>query len=252
VGVQVVEHWILARLRNRTFYSLAEMNREIKVLLVEINEKKMVHLEKSRRELFEELDKPALRPLPDRPYEYAEWKNARVNIDYHVEYDKHFYSVKHTLIHEEVRIRATEHMITIYHKSQHDPVALHPRSHAAGRYTTLSEHMPTNHQKAGEWTPERIQRWAGEIGNQTALLVEAILASRQHPEQGFRACLGILRLSGKYDHVQMETACQMAREAQMLSYRNVKSILDTLPALPTPEPTPLPTHDNIRGNTYYK
>jgi transposase len=252
VGVQVVERWILAALRNRTFFSLAELNREMRILLAEINQKKMVHLEKSRRELFEELDQPALHSLPERPYEYTEWKNARVNIDYHVEYDKHYYSVPYILIHEEVRIRASEHMIAICHKSQSEPVALHPRSHAAGRYTTLTEHMPVNHQKAGEWTPERIRHWASEIGPQTVLLVEAILSSRQHPEQGFRACLGILRLSGKYDPAQMEAACQLAREAQLLSYRDLKLVLETMPALPTPVPPALPAHENIRGTTYYQ
>lgn len=252
VGVQVVERWILARLRHRTFFSLAELNRAIRKLLADLNHRKMEHLEKSRRELFEELDRPTLRPLPERPYEYATWKAARVNIDYHVEFEKHFYSVPFTLIHEQVRIRATEQLVEIFHKRSRDPVAIHPRNPTPGRYSTQTAHMPTTHQKAGEWNAERLVRWADEIGPQTALLVQAILSSRQHPEQAFRACLGILRLAGKYAHAQMETACQMASEAQTLNYRGVKALLATLPPLPAPEATPLPTHENIRGNTYYQ
>jgi len=252
VAVQVVERWILARLRKRTFFSLAELNRAIRKLLQELNHRKMQHLDKSRRELFEELDQPALRPLPERPYEYATWKAARVNIDYHVVFEKHFYSVPHTLIHEEVRIRATERLVEIFHKSQREPVAIHPRNPKAGRYSTQRAHMPSKHQKAGEWSAERLVRWAGEIGPHTAQLIQAILSSRQHPEQAFRSCLGIMRLSGQYAQAQMESACQMAHDAHILNYRGVKAVLDTLPALSDPETTPLPSHENIRGNSYYQ
>lgn len=252
VGVQVVERWILARLRKRTFFSLAELNRAIRKLLDDLNQRTMQHLEKSRYELFEELDRPALRPLPERPYEYATWKAARVNIDYHVEFEKHFYSVPYTLIHEEVRIRATERLLEIFHKSQREPVAIHPRNPTPGRYTTQTVHMPSKHQKAGEWNAERLIRWAGENGPHTAQLIQAILSSRQHPEQAFRSCLGILRLSGQYAQAQMESACQLAKEAKMLNYRAVKTLLETLPPLSDPEAVPLPSHENIRGNTYYQ
>lgn len=252
VAVQVVERWILARLRNRTFFSLPELNRVIRKLLDELNQRKMEHLEKSRRELFEELDQPALRPLPALPYEYATYKMARVNIDYHVDFEKHLYSVPHVLIHEEVRIRATERMVEIFHKSQREPVAIHPRSNVPGRYSTQTLHMPTKHQKAGEWSAERLVSWATEVGPQTAALVQAILSSRQHPEQAYRSCLGILRLAGKYAHSQMELACQIAQDAQTLNYRGVKAVLDTLPPLSTSETTPLPAHENIRGNAYYQ
>ena len=162
VGVQVVERWILARLRNRTFYSLAELNRAIAELLKELNDREMEHLQKSRRQLFEELDQPVLHPLPQEPYEYATWKNARVNIDYHVEFEKHFYSVPYELIHQEIRIRATEHMLEIFHQGK--VVAAHPRSQVAGRYSTQTAHMPEKHQKAGEWTPERLLHWAESYG----------------------------------------------------------------------------------------
>lgn len=252
VGVQVVERWILARLRNQTFFSLAALNSTIAQLLEELNNRPMKHLEKSRKQLFEELDRPALRPLPDRPYEYATWKMARVNIDYHVEFEKHFYSVPYELIHEEVRIRASERMIEIFHKSKPDRVAIHPRSHVPGRYSTQTAHMPLKHQKAGEWTPERLLRWAEDIGPHTRQMIQAILKSRRHPEQAFRSCLGILRLSNQYIRTQLETACQIAREAKTLNYQGVKAVLELLPPTTQSEKPTLPPHENIRGNSYYQ
>jgi transposase len=252
VAVQVVERWILARLRNRTFFSLAALNQVIRQLRDDLNQRKMEHLEKSRRQLFEELDRPALRSLPERPYELATWKVARVNIDYHVVFEKHFYSVPHTLIHEEVRIRATERMIEIFHKNQREPVAIHPRNSTPGRYSTQTDHMPTKHQKAGEWNAERLVRWAAEIGPHTAQLIQSILSSRQHPEQAFRSCLGILRLSGQYAQAYMESASQLAQEAKICNYREVKTLLETLPPLPNPEAAPMPSHENIRGDHYYQ
>ena len=253
VGVQVVERWILARLRNRTFFSLAELNRAIQKLLLELNDRRMEHLEKTRRELFEEVDRPALRPLPEKPYEYATFKNCRVNIDYHVEFEKHFYSVPYILIHEEVRLRATEHLVEIFHKSKPEPVALHPRSALPGRYSTQTAHMPPKHQKTTEWSGDRILSWAGKIGPQTVQLVQAILAARRHPEQAFRSCLGILRLSGQASPPQMETACQIALQAHLLNYSSFKDILEHLPASTKNDThSPLPAHENIRGETYYQ
>jgi len=252
VGVQVVERWILARLRNRSFFSLAELNRAIAKLLQELNERPMEHLEKTRHELFAEVDQPALRPLPERPYKYASFKTCRVNIDYHVEFEKHFYSVPYTLIHEEVRVRATEHMLEIFHKSRPEPVALHPRSSLPSRYSTQLAHMPPKHQKAAEWDGERLLRWAAEIGPQTAQLVQAIIANRRHPEQAFRSCLGILRLSSQASPAQMETASQIALQAHLLNYSAFKDILEHLPASKKDTPSPLPAHENIRGQSYYQ
>jgi len=252
VGVQVVERWIIARLRNETFFSLMGINRRIAELLTELNDRPMPHLEKSRRQLFEELDRPALQPLPSTPYEFAIWKIARVNIDYHVEFEKHFYSVPFELIHQEVRIRASEHTIQIFHASKPQAVALHPRSRVPGRYSTQIAHMPPNHQKAVEWTPERLRRWADEIGPQTGQLIGAILASRTHPQQAFRSCLGILRLSSEYPQRQMEIACQIACQSKTLNYQGVKGFLEHLPQAGRSENDPLPTHENIRGNSYYQ
>ena len=250
VGVQVVERWILARLRQRTFFSLAELNQAIRRLLAELNTRPMQHLEQSRRQLFETVDRPALRPLPERPYEFAEWKAARVNIDYHVEYDKHYYSVPHSLIHEEVQLRATEGLIEIFHKSQRQPVAVHPRSQAPGRFTTQTAHMPAKHQKHLEWTPERFLKWAKDIGPATVQCVQAVLASRQHPEQAYRACLGILNLANRHGRERLEAACLQAIPGQRFSYREVKDLLDHLPASPESGAIP-PDHDNLRGQTYY-
>lgn len=202
--------------------------------------------------MFEELDQPALHPLPQTRYEFATWKIARVNIDYHVEFEKHFYSVPYELIHQEVQIRASERTIEIFSKSKPQAVALHPRSPVPGRYSTQIAHMPPKHQKAAEWTPERLRRWADEIGPQTGQLIGSILASRVHPEQAFRSCLGILRLSSQQPRTQIERACQMAREAKTLSYQGVKGFLEHLPAAVPSEKQPLPTHENIRGNSYYQ
>jgi transposase len=251
VGVQVVERWILARLRNRTFFSLAELNQAIWALLDELNSRPMAHLEQSRRELFETVEKPALQPLPDKPYEFVQHKVVRVNIDYHVDFDKHYYSVPHELIHEEVRIRASERLVEIYHKSQVDPVAIHPRSHAPGRYSTRKEHMPPKHQKHLEWSPERFVHWANRIGPQTTAYVQAVLVSRRHPEQAYRTCLGLLNLAKSHPVEGFETACQQALEAKLFSYRELKDLLVHLPASAAPS-TPPPNHPNLRGNDYYQ
>jgi len=253
VGVQVVERWILARLRNRTFFSLADLNQAIRELLDELNTRLMKHLGRSRRELFEALDRPALKPLPEQPYEFAIWKKARVNIDYHVEFERHYYSVPHTLIHEEVYVRATEGTIEIFFKNQR--IASHRRSNALGRHTTLSEHMPPAHQKYQEWSPDRFTRWAQTIGPHTTQLVQALLTSRKHPQQAYRSCLGLLRLASRYGEERLEAACCRALPAGIHSYKGVKNILDAkLDQVEPEEPAPVvpPSHENIRGQTYYR
>ena len=252
VAVLVVERWILARLRKRKFFSLAELNQAIRQLLEELNNRPMRHLGQSRRELFQSLDQPALKPLPAIPYEFAVWKKARVHIDYHVEFDKHYYSVPYSLIRQQVYIRATEHTIQISFKNR--CVASHLRSHTRGSHTTLSDHMPPAHQKYADWTPERILRWAETMGPHTTQLIDALFASRKYPQQAFRSCLGILRLGQRYGPERLEAACRRALPAGIHSYKGIKSILDakldqvdTEPALP---PT-LPGHANIRGKTYF-
>ena len=252
VGVQVVERWILARLRNRTFFSLADLNQAIRELLEELNTRPMAHLERSRRALFEELDQPALKPLPEQPYELAIWKKARVNIDYHIEFEKHYYSVPYTLIHKEVYVRATQSIIEVFHNNRR--VASHRRAKSPGRHTTLSEHMPPAHQNYLEWSPERLTRWTQKIGPHTTQLVQVLLDSRQHPEQAYRSCLGLLRLGSRYGEERLEAACRRALAAGIHSYKGVKNILDAKLDQVEPEEPPAlvpPTHENVRGQAYY-
>ena len=252
VGVQVAERWILARLRNRTFFGLADLNQAISELLGPLNERPMEHLGRSRREFFELLDQPALRPLPEQPYEFAVWKKARVNIDYHIEFGKHYYSVPYGLIHEEVYVRATQSTIEVFFKNRR--VASHRRQNARGRHSTLAEHMPRAHQEYLEWTPERIVRWAETIGPQTAQLVQVLLASRKHPQQAYRSCLGVLRLAKRYGEDRVEAACGRALPARICSYKGVKNILDgKLDQVEPEKPSAVvpDTHQNVRGQAYY-
>jgi len=247
-GVQVVERWILARLRHQTFFDLASLNQTIGQLRDEINQRPMVHLEKSRQELFVAVDQPALHPLPPTPYEFARLKTCRVSIDYHVEYLKHYYSVPYTLIHEEVTLRATERTVEILHKNR--AIATHPRSDVPGRYTTQPTHMPVRHQKALEWSPERFVRWAEDLGPATTQVIQAVLAGREHPEQAYRSCLGILSLARRFDKAPLENACQQALAAQLqISYREIKRLLESRGADPSDA---LPAHDNLRGAAYYQ
>jgi len=250
-GVQNVERWVIAPLRNRQFFSLYEVNLAIREQLGKLNNKVMKAVGRSRKQEFEEIDKPNLRPLPERRYEYAQWKIARVNIDYHVEFDKHLYSVPHHLIHQQVDIRATERMVEIFHQGQ--PVAVHARNHRQGRFSTQHEHMPSNHQFMADLNAEGLIKRASKIGPKTTNLIKATLKSRRYPEQAFRTCLGILNFAQKYDHELLERACQAVYEIKAFSYQTVKQELIRL--YKQPEPTiieALPTHENIRGAEYYQ
>jgi transposase len=208
VGVQVAERWILARLRHETFFALAALNARIAELLTLLNARRMRRYGASRQELFERLDRPALRPLPAEPFVYAEWKLARVNVDYHVELHRHYYSVPYPLVHERVDVRATATTVEVFHRGQR--VAAHVRDDTPGRHTTDPAHMPKAHQRHLEWSPSRLITWGRTIGPDTAALVEAILADRPHPEQGYRSCLGLLRLGRRYGDVRLEQACTRA------------------------------------------
>ena len=253
VGVQVVERWILARLRNHRFFSLAELNAAIRTLLDDLNARPMRHLGKSRRQLFEELDRPALGALPVEPYVYAEWRRRRAGIDYHVDIDGHYYSVPHSLVRQQLEARITERTVELFHKGQR--VACHLLGGARGRHTTVNEHMPSSHRRHAGWTHERILSSAAAIGGDTATLVEVILRHRPHPEQGFRACLGILRLARQYGAERLEAACRRGLEIGARSYGSINSILEKgldrqpLPQSADPE-LPL-DHPNIRGSRYY-
>jgi transposase len=258
VAVQVTERWILARIRNETFFSLGELNGRIAELLEDLNARTMRAYGQSRRERFDGIDRPALRPLPKEPFELAEWKKARVNIDYHVELDRAFYSVPHALVHERVDLRSTATSLEVFHKGRR--VALHPRPSyfAPGGYSTILAHMPKSHRKHLEWTPTRLIHWGQSVGPKTGKLIEAILEHRPHPEQGYRSCLGILRLAKQYGNERLEAACDRAVLVRARSYRHVASILKNgLDRLPPPKSTPetptLPlTHENVRGGDYYR
>jgi transposase len=252
VGVQVVERWIAARLRDRTFFGLADLNPRIRGLLDDLNQRPMRHLGRSRRELFEALDQPALRPLPAQPYEFALWKKARVSIDYHVEFEKHYYSVPYTLIHKEVDLRATENTLEIFYHQQRQ--ASHPRSAVVGRFTTQAEHMPPAHQHYAEWSPERFLRWAEQLGPHTAQLIAVVLELRGHPQQAYRTCLGILGLAKRYTPERLEAACRLALPAGIRSYKGLRNILEAhLDQVPPLEPVTasLRDHANLRGPAYY-
>lgn len=255
-AVLVAERWILAALRNHTFFSLAELNKAIgDDKLRDFNNRKFQKLDTTRRRLFETVDKPALKPLPERPFEYAEWKKARVNIDYHIEVDRHYYSVPYQLVKEQVDVRLTDSIIEVLFKNRR--VASHARSYRKGAFITLPEHMPKAHQKYLEWTPSRVIGWAGENGPNTQELITHILENRPHPEQGFRSCLGIMRLAKRYSPERLEAACKRAMVIRGYSYKSVESILknglDKQPLLfgQTPKPKKPVNHPNIRGKQYY-
>jgi transposase len=251
--VQVVQRWILARLRNRRFFSLAELNRAIRELVDQLNDRPMRAWGTTRRALFEQLDRPALQSLPPTPYEYADWKRCRVNLDYHIEIAKHFYSVPFRLLRQEVEARITATTVEIFHRGK--LVATHLRNLRPYRPTTVAEHMPSSHRRYRDWTHERIQREAATIGSDTAALVEIVLRSRPHPEQGFRSCIGILGLRKRYSAERLDAACAKALALGTRSYGSVAAILKnkqeskTAPQRETDQPSLL--HDNIRGPGYY-
>ena len=256
-AVLIAQRWILARLRNQAFFSLAELNDRIKELLEDLNGRVMRDYGKSRQELYETLDRPALMPLPSTRFVYGEWKvGVGVNIDYHIQYDFHYYSVPYQLARERVDVRAGAMTIEIFFKGRR--VASHSRSRQKGRFTTNREHMPKSHRAHAEWTPERIINWAGTVGPNAQRLVRAILEDRPHPEQGYRSCLGILRLAEKYGSERLEQAAARAFFARARSYTHVESILKTgLDRAPLPNPDEQPkqlplTHANLRGAVYYK
>lgn len=253
-AVQVAERWILAALRNHTFFSIEELNRAIAEKLQDLNNRKFQKMDGSRRSLYETIDRPALKPLPSVPYQYAECKKVRVNIDYHIEIDDHYYSVPYPLARQQVEAWVTTTTVEVLFKNRR--VAGHPRSYEKYKHTTLTEHMPKAHQKYLEWTPSRIMDWAGKNGPNTRELASCIMENRKHPEQGFRSCLGIMRLVKRYSSERVEAACGRALLLKAYSYKSVESILKTnldkqeLPESSSPEKPII--HYNIRGREYYR
>jgi transposase len=252
-GVLLVERWILAALRRRNFFSLTELNAAIARLLEKLNARPFKKLPACRRAHFEALDRPALKPLPAEPYEYAEWKKARVHIDYHVAVEGHYYSVPHALIKKQLEVRITENIIECFYRGNR--VASHRRSQQKGRHTTASAHMPEAHRQAGEWSPQRLSSWAAKTGPATEKLITTVLTSRRHPQQAYRSCLGILRLGKAYGDARLEAACRRALILSSHSYKSIESILkhrlDDKPLAEQQELALPEDHDNIRGPSYY-
>jgi len=251
-GVLVVERWIVAALRHRKFFSLAELNRAIHELLQKLNQRPFRKRSGCRASLFQEVDRPALAPLPRLRYEFHEWSKARVNIDYHVEFDHHYYSVPYTFVGKEVEIRVTLTTVEIFHRGER--VASHVRSYQPHKATTVNEHRPKSHQQHLAWPPSRLVRWAETVGPATAQLFAEILQSKPHPEMGYRSCLGILRLGQRYSTERLEAASKRAVSTGACSYYSVKSILERSldrQALETPPSSPPLAHDNLRGAAYF-
>jgi transposase len=252
-GVQLVERWIIAVLRKRRFTSLADLNEAIGELVERLNEKPFKKLEGSRASLFKELDQPALRSLPADAYEFATWRAAKVNIDYHVEVERHYYSVPYQLAGAVVDVRLTNCVVEVFSKNKR--VASHLRSYDKGRHVTESAHMPDSHRRYLEWTPGRIVHWAEKNGPSTAAFVDALMTSRPHPEQGFRSALGVMRLAKKYSPERLEAACARCLHVKSFSYKSVESMLkhglDQRPARDGVTRAHS-THRNIRGPNYYQ
>jgi transposase len=259
-AVRIVERWLLGRLRNHRFRSLAEVNGAIAQMLIALNDQcVMRHVGRTRRQLFEEIDAPKLKALPIQPHILAEWRARKVGLDYHIDFDGHFYSVPCTHARAAVEVRATVRTIEVFLKGQR--IATHMRGSGDGKHATLAEHMPSSHRRYADWTLERILRDAAAVGPSTEMLCQMIIEHRPHPEQGFRACLGIVRLARGFGVVRLEAACLRGLQIGARTYGSVKSILDNkldgqpvldLAETDAPdEPPPASLHPNARGSRYY-
>jgi hypothetical protein len=239
-------------LRAQTFFSLAECNEAITLVMQRMNERTMRHLGLSRRELFEKIERAALNGLPAEDWEFAEWRRARVNLDYHIEVHDFLYSVPHALIRVEVEVRVTARIVEVFHRGQR--VAVHQRRYMGRKHGTDPDHMPSSHRRFAEWTPERFHSWAGKVGPNTEGLISAVLASRPHPEQGFRTCLGILRSYRGIDTARLEAVSARALELGVLNCKGVAALLARKPgdaAANNDPPATLLDHANLRGPRYY-
>ncbi len=253
-AVLLVERWILARLRHRRFFSLAELNAAIRELVAELNARPFKKLPGCRREAFERLDRPALRPLPPARMPIVRFKNVGVNIDYHVEFDGHYYSVPHRLVHKRLELRVSSTTLEAFFGQQR--VAVHPYSATKGAFTTLPDHMPASHRAHREWTPGKLIAWGERVGAACAAVVRWQMEHRPHPEQGYRACLGLQSLARRFGSDRLEAACTRAMAMRSPTYQSIKAILkngmDRQRATPEPLQTSLPLHDNVRGPDYYR
>lgn len=252
VAVQIAQRWIIAALRKHSFFSLEEVKLAVKPLLEKLNAKVMRRVNKSRRQLFDELDAPALRALPSKAWEYADWAKGKVGPHYHVEFRSHFYSVPYVLVHEHAEVRATATTVELMVKGVR--VAAHGRDDTPNKYTTITAHMPRAHRDYAEWDPPRLISWAKQVGPACAALVDGIMNRRKHPQHGFQSCLGVMALRKHYEDARIEAACARAIRVNAFSCKSVKAILKNgLDAQELEEPRnfALPLHENIRGSKYY-
>jgi transposase len=252
-AVLIVERWILAALRHRKFFAVADLNEAVNELLERLNNRRFRKRDGTRASLFHQVDLPVLQPLPAERYVMAEWKTVRANIDYHVEIDRHYYSVPYQLAGQQLEARYTATTVELFQDGKR--VTSHARNSVAYRHTTIHEHMPKSHQAHREWTPSRLIHWGESIGTATAEVIRTILASRPHPEMGYRACLGILRLAKTYSNERLEAASQRAIQLHACSYSSLHSILkrslDRQTTLDLEPSKPGPRHENVRGSHYY-
>jgi transposase len=252
-AVLIVKRWILARLRNMQFFPVEALNAAIAELLIDLNGRPMRRIGRSRRDLVDGIERPALRELPPEPFEYAEWKQAKDHPDYHIDVLHSFYSVPHRLIGKKVDVWLTHRMVDIFHN--HERVAVHTRRGTRGVHSTVKEHMPSAHQRHGGITPEYLITRAGRAGHHVAVLVERLMRDRPHPEQGYRSALGVLSLEHRFGRDRLEAACDRALVHSTVSYASVQSILVTGLDKAAAEPDPIlptPRHDNIRGLACYQ
>ena len=254
-AVQQVERWVLAPLRKQRFFSLHELNQALRKRLKWLNDRCLSYQDHSRKSLFEANEKEALQALPPHPFEFLEVKPAKVNIDYHVTFKNHHYSVPHTYVHQAVEIRASERLVEIFplgRKTPTDRIACHVRCDNQLGYSTQASHMPDNHRWKLEWSPDRFASWARKTGPQTEAFIRKLLTTRQHPEQSYIACLGVLNLAKKHHPNTLEAACQLALDHDLISYRAIKNLLTTKKdMLESGEKVDSQTHEHIRGQNYY-
>jgi transposase len=254
LSVLLVQRWVLARLRNQRFFSLGEANRAVAALLGDLNNRPFKKLPGSRRSVFDEIDRPALRPLPEQPYQYAEWKVARIGPDYHVELDQHYYSVPYRYAREQVDVRHTTNTVEIFHRGQR--IAAHGKSARRRYHTTIDAHMPPEHLAVAKgWDPERLRNWAADIGPHTAAVIQHLLGARKHPQQSYRTCLGVLRMGKDYGRDRLEAACRRAIDLKAPNYKfidsTLKNGLDREPEPATGQADLPLVHANVRGPSYY-
>ena len=250
----LAQRWILAKLRNERFFSLDAANQAVAALLVELNSRPFKKLPGCRRSVFDEIDRPALRPLPDRPYQYAEWIVARVGPDYHVEVDQHYYSVSYRYAREQVDVRVTANTVEIFHRGQR--IAAHGKSARRRFHSTIDAHMPPEHQAVVKGCdPQRLRNWAVDIGPHTAAVIQHLLGARKHPQQAYRACLGVLRMGKDYGRDRLEAACRRAIDLKAPNYKfiasTLKNGLDREPEAAAAQADLPLVHANVRGPSYY-